>query len=112
MGTFLSPNIYQYKVDSHLKVIQQCVAITDDIIIYGYDADGTGHEKTERSQKKTQEVGMHFNPSKCQFRKTEVKIFRIMLTRQGVVPDPAKIEALKKLPCQELKIYCNILLAL
>ena len=48
--------------------------------------------------KKVQEVGMCFNPTKCQFRKSEVKFFGIMLNRQGVVPDPTKIEALKKLP--------------
>ena len=47
--------------------------------------------------KKAQEVGMHFSPTKCQFRKSEVKFFGMVLKRQGVVPDPAKIEALKKL---------------
>ena len=41
MGASLSSDIYQYKVDSHLEVIEQCVAIADDIIIYGYDIDGT-----------------------------------------------------------------------
>ena len=41
---------------------------------------------------------MHFNLTKCQFRKTELKFFGMMLNRQGVVPDPAKIEALKRLP--------------
>ena len=47
---------------------------------------------------KAKAVGMCFNPSKCQFRKTQVKIFRLILSRQGVLPDPAKIEALKRLP--------------
>ena len=37
------------------------------------------------------------NPTKCQFRQTEVNFFGMMLTRQGVVPDLAKIEVLKKL---------------
>ena len=41
---------------------------------------------------------MRFNPSKCQFRKTQVKFFGLILSRQGVPPDPAKIEALRKLP--------------
>ena len=43
-------------------------------------------------------VGMRFNPTKCQFKKMEVKFFGMMLNRQGVVPDPLKIEALLKLP--------------
>ena len=92
MGASLSSNIYQYRVDGHLEGIDHCVAITDDIIIYGYDTDGTDHDKTVRDvMRKAQEVGMCFNPTKCQFRKTEVKFFGMMLNRQGVVPDPAKI---------------------
>ena len=48
--------------------------------------------------KKAQEVGMHFNPNKCQFKKTEVKLFGMLLNRHGVVPNPGKIEALRNLP--------------
>ena len=99
MEASLSSNVYQYKVDGHLEDIQNCVAITDDIIIYGFDKDGVDHDRTVRQvMEKTKAVGMHFKPTKYQFHQTHVKIFRIMLTRQGVVPDPAKIEALRKLP--------------
>ena len=99
MGASLSSNIYQYKIDGHSEGIDHCVTITDNIIIYGYDTDGTDHEKTVRDvTRKAQEVGMHFNCTKCQFRKTEVKFFGMMLKQQGVVPDSAKIEVLKKLP--------------
>ena len=41
---------------------------------------------------------MRFNPTKCQFRKMQVKFFGLVLTRGGVIPDPAKIDALRKLP--------------
>ena len=47
--------------------------------------------------RKAQEVGMHLNTSKCQFRKTEVKFFGKLLNEQGVVPDPIKIDMLKQL---------------
>ena len=47
---------------------------------------------------KAKAVSMRFNPSKCQFRKTQVKFFGLILLRQGVSPDPAKIEALRRLP--------------
>ena len=98
MGTSLSSDIYQYKVDGHLEGIDDCVAIVDDIIIYGFDNDGTDHDRTVRQvMKKAREVGMRFNPTKYQFRKSKMKFFGMMLTRQGVVPNPAKIEALRKL---------------
>ena len=47
---------------------------------------------------KAKQVGMRFNPAKCQFKHEEVKFFGMVLNRQGVIPDPAKIEALLKLP--------------
>ena len=99
MGASLSSDVYQYKVDGHLEGTDHCVVIADDIIIYGFDSGGTDHNQTVRQvMKKAQEVGMCFDPTKCQFRKGEVKLFGMMLTRQGMVPDPTKIEALRKLP--------------
>ena len=47
---------------------------------------------------RAKQVGMRFNPAKCQFKHEEVKFFGMVLNGQGVVPNPAKIEALLKLP--------------
>ena len=99
MDASLSSDVYQYKVDTHLDKISNCMAIADDIIMYRYREDGKDHDKMVREVlDKAKAVGMQFNPNKCQFRKTQVKFFRLILSRQGVLPDPAKIEALKKLP--------------
>ena len=99
MGASLSSEIYQFKIDGHLERIDHCVAIADDIIIYGFDNDNTDHNITVRQiMRKAQEVGMRFNPTKYQFRQPEVQFFSMMLNRQGVVPNPAKIEALKRFP--------------
>ena len=49
MGTSLSSDVYQYKVNSQFDKIQNCLAITDDIIMFGYREDGKDHDKTERS---------------------------------------------------------------
>ena len=48
MGASVSSDVYQYKVDGHLDEIKLCVAITDDIIIYGYKIDGSDHDATVR----------------------------------------------------------------
>ena len=99
MGAFLSSDIYQYKVDSHLEGIENCRAIADDIIIYGFKEDGSNHDRTVRKVlDKAKLVGMRFNLTKCQFRKMQVKFFGLVLTRDGVIPNPAKIDALRKLP--------------
>ena len=97
MGASLSSDIYQYKVDSHFEGIENCMAIANDIIIYGFKEDGSDHDRTVRKVlDKANSVGMRFNPSKCQFRQEKVKFFRLILTRDGIVPDPAKIDALKE----------------
>ena len=99
MGALLSSDIYQYNVDGHLEGINNCVAIVDDIIIFGFNSDGIDHDKTVRQvMQKARKVGMRFNPTKCQFHQIQVKCFGLMLTREDVIPYPSKIEALRKLP--------------
>ena len=36
MGASLSSDVYQHKVDAHLDKSKNCMAIADDIIMYGY----------------------------------------------------------------------------
>ena len=63
MGASLSSDVYQYKVDSHLEGIKNCMAIADDIIIFGFKSDGTDHDSTVRQVlDKAKAVGMKFNP--------------------------------------------------
>ena len=46
MGASLSSDVYQYKVDAHLEKIGNCMAIADDIIMFGYREDGKDHDET------------------------------------------------------------------
>ena len=99
MGACLGSDIYQYKVDGHLDGIENCTAIADDIIMYGFKEDGSDHDETVvKVMEMAKRVGMRFNPSKCQFKLQQVKFFGLILTRDGIVPDPSKIMALKNLP--------------
>ena len=61
MGASLSSDVYQYKVDGHLEHIENCVAIADDIIIFGFNPDCTNHDMTckasnEQSKRSQYEV--------------------------------------------------------
>ena len=99
MGASLSSDIYQYKVDGHLEGIKNCMAIADNIIIFGFDESGSDHNKTVTEVlEKARSVGMRFNPAKYQFKQKQVKFFGLILTCNGVLPDPAKIKVLKNLP--------------
>ena len=67
MGASLSSDVYQYKVNGHLENIENCVAIVDDIIAFGFNSDGMDHNATIRQiMNKAKQVGMRFNPAKCQ----------------------------------------------
>ena len=69
------------KVDGHLEHIKNFVAITDDIIAFGFNA-GTDCDATVRQiMNKAKQVGMRFNPVKCQFKCEEVKFFGMVLKR-------------------------------
>ena len=99
MGVCLSSDIYQYKVDGYLDRIENCTAIADDIIMYGFKEDGSDHDETVvKVMEMPKRVGMRFNPSKCQFKLHQVKFFGLILTCDGIVPDPSKIMTLKNLP--------------
>ena len=91
MGVSLSSDVYQYKVDSHLESIKNCMAIADDIIIFGFRDDGKDHDSTVRQVlDKAKAVGMRFNPSKCQFKKTSVNFFRPSLIAKWSVTRSCK----------------------
>ena len=91
IGASLSSDVYQYKVDSHLENIQNCMAIADDIIMFGFKEDGSDHDKMVRQVlDKAKSVGMQFNPKKYHFRKKEVKYFGLILSRHGSFNRPLK----------------------
>ena len=48
MGASLSSDVYQYKVDTHLENIQNCMAIADDIIMGWFRDDGSDHDRMVR----------------------------------------------------------------
>ena len=59
MGALLSSDIYQYKVDAHLENIQNCMAIADDIILFGFKDNGSDYDKMVRQVlDKARSVGM------------------------------------------------------
>ena len=71
MGTSLSSDVYQYKVDSHLEEIKNCIAIADEVIIFGFDENGLDFDQIVRQvMEKAKSAGMRFNPTKCQFRQS------------------------------------------
>ena len=73
--------------------------LVDVVLHLGFEESGTDHNKTViEIEERARSVGMRFNPTKCQFKPKQVKFFGLILTHDGVIPDPAKSKALRKLP--------------
>ena len=58
------------------------------------DHDNTLYAVLDRAR----EVGMKFNPDKCIFKQDSISFYSVMLSKDGVKPDPKKIQAIQQLP--------------
>ena len=47
---------------------------------------------------RAREVGMRFNPDKYIFKQDSISFYGITLSKDGVKPDPRKIQAIRQLP--------------
>ena len=65
--------------------------IADDILVIGYDEDGTDHDEAVYDVlRQCQEVSLKLNKDKCHFRCMSLLFFGKVVSREGVQPDPHK----------------------
>ena len=69
--------------------------VTDDILVIGYDEDGADHDTAvHKVLRWCEKVNLKLNKEKCHFRCTSILVFREVMSREGVQPDPQKFKAL------------------
>ena len=74
--------------------------IADDILCYG--ANEREHDiNVIKFLDRCVEVDMHLNPRKVKFKSPEVPFYGNMLTKDGIKPDPKKVEAIQDWPIPE-----------
>ena len=94
--------MFQCKIDETFNDIPNVFGIADDILVIGYDKDGTDHDKTvNRVLKQCQDVNLKLNKEKCHFRSTAIPFFGKVVSRDGMQPDPRKISPLTEMPCPQ-----------
>ena len=111
MGTSLSSDVYQYKVDEIFQDIPQCVGIADDIVIFGYNDQDHGATLFFVLDR-TRDVGMKFNPDKCAFKRDSISFYGATLSAEDVKPDPRKIDAIRNLPEQRTEALLQLFLGI
>lgn len=88
-----------------------CFVYMDDIVCYGTDL----HSQLENLRLVFERLRQHkllLQPEKCSFLKTSTNFLGHVITRDGVKPDPSKVEAVKRFPrpkdCKELKSFLGL----
>ena len=91
--------MFQCKIDKIFSDMPNVVGITDDILVKGYDNDGTDHEAmVHKVLQMCKEVNLKLNKEKCHFRCTSIPFFGKVISRRGVQSDPQKIKDLMDMP--------------
>ena len=96
-GSIDSQDAFQAKMDQILEGLEGVVSIANDIIVHGVTEEQ--HDKNMRSLMDHAHVnGLVFNPEKCSLKADSVMFFGCLYDRNGIRPDPAKVEAIQAMP--------------
>ena len=94
-GLICAQDIFQKKVDETFGDLPGVTGIADDIIVYGYEDDGSDHDKNLQAvMSRARETGLRFNADKCKIRCTELPFFGHIISANDLRPDPRKVEAI------------------
>ena len=94
-GTAPVDNMFQHKIDEIVSDMPNVFGIADDILVIGYNEDGTDHDTAvHKVLWQCKEVNIKLNKDKCHFRCTSIPFFGKVISREGVQPDPQKIKVL------------------
>lgn len=94
-----SPATFQRIMNSILTGLQglDCFVYLDDIVVYGKDL-----EQHERRLRKVLQAlrrsNLKLNPDKCHFLRREIIYLGHKCSKQGVSPDPGRVECVKNIP--------------
>lgn len=96
-GTSVSAEIFQRKLLESLSELTGIVCIADDVIIHGKTVEE--HDKNFNNfLLRCEEKGIKLNKKKMELRTSEVTFMGHKITKDGLQADPAKVEAVLKMP--------------
>ncbi|KAI8519529.1 hypothetical protein Bbelb_027860 [Branchiostoma belcheri] len=104
-GLKVSQDVFQREIDDAYRNCRGAIGIADDIQVYGEDDEAHDYNLHE-AMERTRAAGIKLNAEKCIVKKQECKFFGMVYSKDGVKPDPAKVEAINKMkePKDEKKL--------
>lgn len=94
-----APATFQRMMNNVLTGLQgiKCFVYLDDIVIYGSSLEDHNIKLKEVFERLSKH-NLKLQPNKCEFLKTEVMYLGHLITRDGVKPDPKKVEVVQNYP--------------
>ena len=94
-GTRSAAEIFQETIREELtQDLKGVFNISDDMIVHGCDTNE--HDANlEALLKRSREKNVTFNQRKCEFNKERVVYYGLKFSKEGVSPDPCKVQAVQ-----------------
>ena len=92
-GVNSAAEVFQHTIQTVLEGIKGAKNISDDIIVYGRDEEEHDRAPVE-TLKKLHHSGLTINRNKCEFKVRKIKFYGHIFTKEGISPDPEKVQAL------------------
>ncbi|KAG5868282.1 hypothetical protein JTB14_025807 [Gonioctena quinquepunctata] len=102
-GLVNAPSTFQRFMNITLAGLtgELCMVYLDDIIIFNSAGKEDHIGKLGQVFVRLREANVKLKPKKCSFLLKKVKYLGHIITQNGVLPDPEKIEAIQKFPMPE-----------
>ena len=102
-GISSAPEEFQMRLISALEGLQGIICIADDILVFGEGRDSTTAEKDHDRRfvalmECCLQKNIKLNPTKLQFKLTEVKFMGNIITANGITAVPDKVTAITTIP--------------
>ena len=101
-GMKMSQDVFQIQMDRILEQCPRVIGIHDDVIIYGYTQED--HDANLINFLNVcQMEGLCLSSKKLELRRDRVSFFGAIYSREGVEPDPKKIQGIEEMTVPETK---------
>ena len=103
-GLICAQDVFQKKVDGTFSDIPGVTGISYDIIVVGFEADGSDHDANLAAVlERARATGLRFNDKKVVVRCKRIPFFGNIIGAEGIEPDPAKVTAICNMKANYIK---------
>jgi len=94
MGISGSPDIFQEKMSSLMATLEFVRTYLDDLLVISKDDFNDHLDKVKEVLKRLRQANLRVNVSKSTFAQSEVEYLGYILTRDGIKPQPEKVQSI------------------